>query len=496
MKTLALVACASRKRTVPAPAADLYVSDLFRKARAHAERNSDAWFVLSAQHGLVEPGAVLEPYDVTLNGVGVSERASWADRVWNRLEPLVEQGDTVIFLAGARYREGLVARLEAQGVRVEVPMEGLGIGEQLAWLSRGAHTLKATTADAATLDAFYDALARSAERHGVGSLRAVANRPGLPYRGVYFFTDPNEPRSSQPGRPRVVRVGTHALNLGGSVTLVRRLRQHLGTSTGVGNHRGSVFRRHVGAALLARDGLAVPTWGSATWPDEAERARELDLERRVSSYLAELNVVVVPVLDDAGPDSVRGYVERNAIGLLSSVGREVDPPSVHWLGSHAAREPVRGSGLWNVRHVGDAVNADFVARFVELIDCDGMLGTFVPQSAVKARARVQPFAGDAMGQQGSSRVRSNTTPGGRPTAAAFGAALAELFDEATRSGAKFIDVSGRDLHLLVGGYPGPLHAMATCCSVLRSTMKDGDVVMAAPTMGVGASLRIRYALPR
>lgn len=38
-----LVACARQKRDAAAPAADLYVSDLFRKARAYAEAAGGPW---------------------------------------------------------------------------------------------------------------------------------------------------------------------------------------------------------------------------------------------------------------------------------------------------------------------------------------------------------------------------------------------------------------------------------------------------------------------
>ncbi len=390
-RTIALVACASRKRTHPAPAADLYVSDLFRKARAFAERRANAWFVLSAQHGLVEPGDVLEPYDLTLNAMGVAERRSWAERVWTRLEPLVEPGDTVIFLAGARYREDLVARLAASGVRVEIPMEGLAIGKQLAWLSsdRSAHTT--TMPHSATLEAFYDVLARLAKIHGAGTLRTMARRRDLPPRGVYFFLDRSEPRSSKPGRPRVVRVGTHALMSGSSSTLVGRLRQHLGSGSGAGNHRGSIFRLHVGAALMARDGLEVPTWGvTKASPGAIDRDRELEVEQMVSRYIGELDVVVLPVLDEPAPESLRGYVERSAIGLLSTIGREVDPPSEAWLGRHAARTPIRESGLWNVRHIGDRVDGDFVARFADLVHDRGTQPDEAAARPRSAGARSKP----------------------------------------------------------------------------------------------------------
>jgi len=43
--------------------------------------------------------------------------------------------DAVQFLAGERYRELLVPLLREAGLEIHIPMEGLRIGEQLAWLS-------------------------------------------------------------------------------------------------------------------------------------------------------------------------------------------------------------------------------------------------------------------------------------------------------------------------------------------------------------------------
>lgn len=85
----------------------------------------------------------------------------------------------------------------------------------------------------------------------------------LPSRGVYFFVEPGEERTDSGVGPRVVRVGTHALRAGAKSTLSGRLRQHRGASvSGGGNHRGSIFRLHVGRCLAARHPeLAVSTWG-------------------------------------------------------------------------------------------------------------------------------------------------------------------------------------------------------------------------------------------
>lgn len=74
----------------------------------------------------------------------------------------------------------------------------------------------------------------------------------------------------------------------------------------------------------------------------------------------------------------------------------------------------------------------------------------------------------------------------------FSEALNRLFTETKDD---FIDISSGELHLLVGGYPGPNHSMPTCCSVMRSVMTERDEILAQPPKGNGASLLIRYYLP-
>ena len=52
------------------------------------------------------------------------------------------------------------------------------------------------------------------------------------------------------------------------------------------------------------------------------------------------------VKDEPGPASERGFIERNAIALLSAFPRAApDPASTGWLGRSSDRERVRISGL-------------------------------------------------------------------------------------------------------------------------------------------------------
>ena len=67
------------------------------------------------------------------------------------------------------------------------------------------------------------------------------------------------------------------------------------------------------------------------------------------------------VEDEPGPASERGFIERNAIALLSAF-REAPPDSASpgWLGRSSDRERVRLSGLWNNNHVDEAYDASFL----------------------------------------------------------------------------------------------------------------------------------------
>ena len=132
---LALVACSGKKLDGERPAQDMYISPLFRKARAWAENNADAWRILSAFHNLLEPSTVIGTYDRTLSKMRTAEREFYYNLVFQSVRRLVATGDTVVMLCGRLYHEDVTWRLRRQGITVETPLEGLGIGQQMAWLA-------------------------------------------------------------------------------------------------------------------------------------------------------------------------------------------------------------------------------------------------------------------------------------------------------------------------------------------------------------------------
>jgi hypothetical protein len=135
-RTIYLVSCVSQKQEQPCAARELYISDLFRKARRYAEASGCPWFILSAEHGLIAPDQVIAPYERTLNTMGVVDRRAWGERVAAQLAKAIPELSRVVFLAGGKYREFLAEHLAGRGVEISVPMEGLRIGEQLRWLGQ------------------------------------------------------------------------------------------------------------------------------------------------------------------------------------------------------------------------------------------------------------------------------------------------------------------------------------------------------------------------
>lgn len=164
----------------------------------------------------------------------------------------------------------------------------------------------------AHLEEFYQLLAElAASEHGPRRLASCTVRDGWPRHGVYFFFEDGQTRAD--GSGRVVRVGTHALRPTDKTTLWGRLRQHRGRTggrnPGGGNHRASVFRRHVGTALIRREHLPaglLDSWAGSRPVAEWARAED-QLEQEVSFQIG-----AMPFLWLAVPTRPDGSSSRSA----------------------------------------------------------------------------------------------------------------------------------------------------------------------------------------
>jgi hypothetical protein len=187
----------------------------------------------------------------------------------------------------------------------------------------------------------------------------------FPDRGVYFFFAPGSDLAhSSSSTWHLTRIGTVGVADGSSASLWGRLRQHRGNTRGEyaggGNARGSVFRKHVGRAIIERDGLhdQYPHWGvphaeGLDIDTDALREQEHPLEERVSAYIRSLPFLYLDVEDQPGPDSDRAAIEMNAIALTSHYRRQMETPypKPSWLGRHSPKPEIYRTALWNIEHV-------------------------------------------------------------------------------------------------------------------------------------------------
>jgi hypothetical protein len=211
----------------------------------------------------------------------------------------------------------------------------------------------------------------ASREEGPRRLRKCTASTGWPRQGVYFFYEDGEVRAD--GSNRIVRVGTHALTVTSRTTLWARLRQHRGRlggrNAGGGNHRASIFRGHVGTALIQRgawpDGLLGAWTGRSRIPAWSDI--EDQVERQVSSHIGAMPFLWLAVPSRPGGESDRGYIERHSIALLSGLDARADRPSVGWLGCYASSSRVRRSGLWNSNHVGDGYDPGFLQVLGDLV---------------------------------------------------------------------------------------------------------------------------------
>jgi hypothetical protein len=218
------------------------------------------------------------------------------------------------------------------------------------------------------LDRFYRIIAILREKcQGFRFLKECTRQSGWPARGIYFFFEDHEFREDG-NTVRVVRVGTHAVSANSRTTLWNRMHTHRGTSSGGGNHRGSIFRKRVGEAFLEVRSYApeiVASWGIGNSAPKSTRLAEIPLEQGVSAVIGGMPFLWIEVPDAPGVGSDRAYLERNSIALLSNFGKEpIDKPSEGWLGQHSPQETIRKSGLWNTKHVGD----EYAAAFLDVLE--------------------------------------------------------------------------------------------------------------------------------
>jgi Family of unknown function (DUF6884) len=344
-----VIGCGRHKRVEPAPAGELYLSGRFRASLALAHVLNAPHVILSGKHGVVAPDTVLEPYDLNLADLPRAAQRLWAVQVLQQLR-VCGGGCKITLLAAPDYTLPLTKLNQESDVplNLEAPWAALDRPDVSVWLAE-ASRMAARICD---LRAFYVWVDDQRRAGRVFPLRTLGEQT-VPRRGVYVFLDPREPNFLGV-QPRIVRIGTHAVSLGSKATLRGRLRNHLGPANQVGNHRGSIFRLHVGRAMLdAGEGHSqLSSWGEGQDADPRVKATEMDHERAVSRYLQELEVALIAIDDEPAKHSIRASTEAQLIALCSEAMHIVDSPTPWWLGLNSPVAQIKRSGLWNIRGVG------------------------------------------------------------------------------------------------------------------------------------------------
>lgn len=134
MKKIILISACKTKTDEKGLAKDLYKGQFTEKAYRYATKiKHDAIYFLSPKYGLVKPTDKIEKVDFTFKDLNAQKRKDWYKKVLNQLqEKSVDlENDHFLFLAYKRYWEGLKAVI----TNYEAPIEHLGLGEQLGWIT-------------------------------------------------------------------------------------------------------------------------------------------------------------------------------------------------------------------------------------------------------------------------------------------------------------------------------------------------------------------------
>lgn len=301
---LVLVGCVKSKLGAPARAADLYTSTLFKKERAYAEASGVPWFVLSSEHGLVDPAAVIAPYDTYLAGMPAAYRSEWGRGVVTALAERFDlAGLRVEIHAGDAYARSIREGLRSSGAVVVEPLAGMRRGERLAWYP----PLEPVGPGAPTPDRVADVVDRLTrhEQALTPDELVAGGKVGLEVPGLYsWWVDAPGAQDLAVGLGEPLAAGLIYAGLAGATrslsgrrstnTLWGRLAgMHLG-----GRHEFSTFRRSLGSVLAAALG-----------------EQGIDEELLTSWMRAHLRVIPLVVHDANALD-----------GLETAVLADLDPP--------------------------------------------------------------------------------------------------------------------------------------------------------------------------
>ncbi|HEY4168080.1 MAG TPA: hypothetical protein VGM96_14945 [Reyranella sp.] len=182
----------------------------------------------------------------------------------------------------------------------------------------------------------------------------------VPDNGIYVLFEKGERAH---GVDRIVGIGTHK----GQNNLAARVREHLDAP----NKDRSIFRKHVGRCLLAKEGdpfldqwqLDLTTRHARTMNGhKVDQVRLKEVENDVTRYLTENFSFSVLRFDSTVE---RLHCKKSLLSTIFHCSR--CGPSETWLGKFHPTQMVRESGLWNMQGLrGPELSLEEAERVVEI----------------------------------------------------------------------------------------------------------------------------------
>ncbi len=115
------------------PMVELYTGNLFKARLRFAQALGGPHWIISAFHGCRRPDYRSAWYERTLSR---DNRRWFAATVRDTLLQHTKPRDTIIVLASGPYCADWADELHDAGRRVELPLSGMGLGQQLAYLKK------------------------------------------------------------------------------------------------------------------------------------------------------------------------------------------------------------------------------------------------------------------------------------------------------------------------------------------------------------------------
>lgn len=123
-----LVSCGMAKKKVACKARNLYTSPFVKLGAEWMERNCAQWAILSAEHGVLAPDTITEPYDTYLPDLTDKQRKAWATKVRSQLYE--EESDQIILFAGGKFYVDTINNGFDSKLLIVNIFERLGIGNR------------------------------------------------------------------------------------------------------------------------------------------------------------------------------------------------------------------------------------------------------------------------------------------------------------------------------------------------------------------------------